>query len=411
MRDMWESAVRHLGRRRLRTLLTVSGILVGVALVMVVSLIGAAGRATINGELDSMGLSGLSVSSGNDGGSLSPADLQAIRGVPGVQSAMPLVLEYGDSTLRGIDSASMLCGVDAGAGQVISVNVLYGRGITPGDVRAAARVCMVDESMAKDAYARANIVGKSIEVSLNGQSETLQIVGVTETGSSVLQNVFSYMPGLVYIPYTTVQDLAGRDTFDQIAVRVSGDVTTEQAQILRALAREHGDDAIAASAGVAGGADTGGTPFRVDNLAVQRDRMSHILDIVSLILTVISGISLLVSGLGIMTIMLVSVGERTREIGIKKAIGATRWHIAGEFLLEAALLSLLGSVGGVLMGTGMAFAGVKLAGAQFAGAAVPFEPAVMGGLVLFSVALGMVFGVYPALKAAGLRPADALRSE
>lgn len=104
-----------------------------------------------------------------------------------------------------------------------------------------------------------------------------------------------------------------------------------------------------------------GDLYRTDNLAAQKDRLSGLMDIVSLVLTAISGISLLVSGLGIMTIMLVSVSERTREIGIKKAIGASNGRILGEFLAEAAMLSLTGSAAGILLGLGLCAAGMSLA--------------------------------------------------
>ena len=146
--------------------------------------------------------------------------------------------------------------------------------------------------------------------------------------------------------------------------------------------------------------------YRTDNLAVQKERLSGLMDIVTLVLTVISGISLLVSGMGVMTVMLSSVSERTREIGIKKAIGATRGRIMGEFLAEAVVLSLIGSVIGIAIGCMAA-----LIGGAVLGMAVPIPLSTLVGLILFTVLTGAVFGVYPACKAAQLRPVDALRTE
>ena len=114
----------------------------------------------------------------------------------------------------------------------------------------------------------------------------------------------------------------------------------------------------------------------------------------------------MVSGLGIMTIMLVSVNERTREIGIKKAIGASRHRILGEFLTEAVVISLLGSLGGLLLGYGACFAGLSLFGMD-----PSLQPVTIGVLIVFSVVIGGLFGVYPAVKASRLRPVDALRME
>ena len=138
----------------------------------------------------------------------------------------------------------------------------------------------------------------------------------------------------------------------------------------------------------------------------EKERLSGLMDIVTLVLTVISGISLLVSGMGVMTVMLSSVSERTREIGIKKAIGATRGRIMGEFLAEAVVLSLIGSVIGIAIGCMAA-----LIGGAVLGMAVPIPLSTLVGLILFTVLTGAVFGVYPACKAAQLRPVDALRTE
>ena len=146
--------------------------------------------------------------------------------------------------------------------------------------------------------------------------------------------------------------------------------------------------------------------YRTDNLAAQRDQLTGLMDIVTVVLTVISGISLVVSGLGIMTIMLVSVNERTREIGTKKAIGATKKRILMEFLTEAVVISLGGSVCGILLGSA-----VSAAGLFFLGAPIPFDWQGMLLLIAFSVFTGAVFGVYPAMKAAKLKPVDALRME
>ena len=197
---------------------------------------------------------------------------------------------------------------------------------------------------------------------------------------------------MVYVPYSTLQALTGRENFDQVAVRVdaSADVAATENLILNRLRRTAGNNDF----------------FRTDNLSTQRDKLGNLLDIVSLVLTAISGISLIVSGLGIATIMLVSVNERTREIGGKKAIGASRGRILFEFLAEAVVISLLGSLIGVAVGGGISWFGM-----QAFGMSVPFVWTDFALLIAFSVLLGAVFGVYPAVKAARLRPVDALRLE
>lgn len=392
MRDILLCAFRNLSRKWSRTLLTVSGITVGVAMVAIVSMIASLGRQAVDAELDSLGVNGLSVSTAGDGVLLSVEDLEAIRDLSFVETAMPLLVEISGSTLRNTTDDSLICGIDAGATQAISLTLKHGRLISRGDVQARARVCVVDESLALAAYKRGNIVGKTIVLNLGGADESFEIVGVTETGSSLLQNLSEMIPGMVYIPYSTMQDMTAREGFDQIAVRVKADADVEmtESRIIKSLERLSGN--------------TGG--YRTDNLAVQKERLGDLMDLVTLLLTAIGGVSLVVSGLGIMTIMLVSVSERTREIGIKKAIGATRRRILFEFLMEAATLSLIGSLAGLTLGGGL-MALVTL----WLGWPLSIPAGSFAVLVAVSMGIGCTFGVYPAVKASRLRPVEALRRE
>ena len=397
MGDIIRCALKSLLRKRLRTFLTVGSITIGVMLVVIVTMISNAGKKAVNGELESLGISGLSISttsSMTSGGlyGISCECLELIRNTRNVSTAMPLMIHYASSLLRDYRNDTIICGIDAGATQAISLTLKYGRMISKGDVGAVDNVCVVDEVLAKQAYGRENITGKTIYLQIYGVEEEFKIIGVSEAGSSLLQNLGEFIPSMVYIPYSTLQALTGRDSFDQVAVRVSShaDVTETENNILERLKHTTGYDNY----------------FRADNLSLQRDRLGGLLDIVSLILTVISSISLVVSGLGIMTIMLVSVNERMREIGIKKAIGASRKRILLEFLTEAVVISFFGSLAGIIVGGTLSFIGISIFGMS---APVRFTDFIL--LIGFSISIGAIFGVYPAIKASRLRPVDALRME
>ena len=383
-------AFRRLRRKGLRSLLTMGGIIIGVALVAIVSVIGAAGETAVGRELESMGLGGLSVTA-SDAQGMEAEVLAVLRDMEQIASAVPLMVDTSALTRVGGGMQDlMLCGIDSGETQVIGLTQLHGRLLSEADVASTARVCVVDRAVAQAMFARDNVVGKTLSLPVGGVEETFEIIGVTEAGSALLQNVARLIPGMVYIPYTTMQQLSGRTRFDQLAVKLveGADAQREAQRIEQVLARVSGEDR-----------------FSAENLAAQRDKLAGVMDIVTLVLTAISAISLLVSGLSIMTVMTVAVGERTREIGIKKALGATNGRILREFLTEALLLSLGGGVIGVAVG-----AGVGMIGLSFVGVSVSVWNTMLL-LVAFAVLIGGVFGVYPALKAARLDPVEALRCE
>ncbi|MBQ3069052.1 MAG: ABC transporter permease, partial [Clostridia bacterium] len=216
------------------------------------------------------------------------------------------------------------------------------------------------------------------------------VVGVTKAGSLLFQNIAQMIPGMVYIPSPTWWQLTGRTDFDQLAVRLTAkaDPAVEAMRIERALSQVSGESG-----------------FRAEDLSAQKDKLTGLMDIVTAILTAVSAISLLVSGLSIMTVMMVSVGERTREIGVKKALGATDGRIRREFLAEALLLSFGGGSLGVLLGLLIGQLGLSVSGVTLS-----VSPSLVW-LVLFAAGIGVAFGVYPAHKAAHLDPVDALRCE
>lgn len=379
----------------MRSALTILGITIGVASVILIGNIGQCGTQAVNTEIDSLGLGGLTISADSQEGEeagLTREDLKTIRENSSVEEATPVIMQNTKISFRNEQMDALVWGIDTKASQVISLQVLYGRAISNADVNTYANVCMVDQNFARAAYNRDNIVGKHISILYNGIQEDFEVVGVIKTGSGLLSNIIGdYIPNFVYVPYSTLQDTSGSNYFNQIAVRVANGADADETgqNIVNTLARVNG-----------------GGQYTSSNLVKQKDGLLKLMDIVTLVLSAVGAISLLVASLSIMTVMLVSVNERTREIGIKKSIGAKRGTILLEFLLEAILISVIGCGIGVAIGNGVSYLGAFLFGISLS-----FRFDVMGMAVLFSLLTGVVFGVYPAVKASAMKPVDALRQE
>lgn len=393
--DFLKNSIRNIFRKCLRSSLTILGIGIGVLSVVIISLIGEVGKQAVNSELNSMGIGGLCVRavSGNDQELFGEEELELVRTSAGVEDATPLMTQMMRVEARGLMTQAVVWGIDEHAASIVSLELLHGRMIRESDVSAGNRVCIVDESFAKLLYKRSNIVGKTIQIRLGSTDTDFTVVGVVASGGSLLQGMMGdLVPTFLYAPFSALGSTGGEDAFSQIVARLdpqADEEETEQALI------EQLTPLLAGSGSV-----------KVDNLNQQKDRLNGVLDLVALILSLIGGVSLLVAGLSIMTVMLVTVHERTREIGIKKSIGASRKTILIEFLSEAFLLSLIGSAAGALTG-------LLLGGAGCLVLALPFSVnlSAIGGAIGFSVCIGVLFGVYPALQAARLKPVDALRSE
>jgi putative ABC transport system permease protein len=394
MMDYLKSAFRNLGRKKARTFLTVLGIAIGVSSVIIIANISQCGTDSLNDELDSLGLNGLSISVKNgESAFLTEDDLNFIRRFSQVEQVSPVLVENTSVAVHDITTSALLWGIDSEASDIISLQVLYGRLFNQRDIHTCANVCLVDEQFSQNSYHRGNMIGKTVSFPCGGIEQDFTVVGVIKTGTGLLQNLIgNYIPTFVYVPYTTIQASTGRNSFDEVAVKIhSGDDAENVGRMLvNHLDRRSGMDGA----------------FVSNNLAKQKDGLLQVLNLVTLILSAVGSISLLVASLSIMVVMLVSVNERTREIGIKKALGATQGSIMLEFLFEAGLISLIGCLFGICTGYL-----ISCAGAAWFHAVLRFRADIIFMATGFSVLSGMIFGVYPAYKAARLKPVDALRQE
>ena len=398
-------AFRALQRNKMRAALTMLGIIIGVSAVVAMVSIGQGAQATVQAQIDSIGTNLLFVTAGaqNVGGvrsgtgdtgtnTLTVDDLEAIkREVPTVSMVTPTVNSRGQLVAGNMNWNTSIQGVSEEYPEVRKWTIQSGSFFTEGDVRTAARVLVVGQTIADNMFAGADPVGQTIRV----QNLPFRVVGVMARKGQDPQG--RDQDDIAFTPYTTVQKKILGSPRLQIAYvsAVSPDATyTAQQQISELLRQRHKlgpnepDD------------------FTVRNMSDIAQAANETNSTMTMLLACIAGVSLLVGGIGIMNIMLVSVTERTREIGIRMAIGARSSAVRSQFLIESVVLSLTGGLFGILLGVA-----VSIGIPQLLGWPTLISSMSIVGSVIFSVAVGVFFGYYPARKAASLDPIEALRYE
>lgn len=396
-------SLRALRANKLRSALTMLGIIIGVAAVIAMVGIGNGATASITSQIQGMGSNLLTISPGqsNSGGvkggagssnSLTMDDVAKIQIGTAVKAVAPVASSNAQVVLSSGNTSTTITGTTEGFEVIKNVTMARGRYITKEDVSSSARVAVLGPTVVENLLGdvNASIVGKTIKIN----NVPFQVIGVTTaTGSTGMQS----SDDMITAPITTVQArLIGKKTVRSILVSASSEalMQTAQDEITATLRKAHKIQA---------GKDNN---FRVQNQADMLATMQNITKTMTMLLGGIAGISLLVGGIGIMNIMLVSVTERTREIGIRKAIGAKSMDILLQFLIEAVVLSVLGGGIGIALGYG---------GSSLAGKALTLSTSISPTSVLvafcFSAAIGIIFGVFPARKAAAMDPIDALRYE
>lgn len=377
-----------------RTALVSLSIAIGVFSILIISIISDNGIILINDELDSLGISGVSISrpTAELSEQFTNDELEKIKKTEYVENATPIVTAYG-YLKNNEDNKSLVCGIDENAKSVISLDVVAGEKISKADIISKNNVCLIDNATAEKIFGNKMFLGKTIDIYLGGSSEEYTVIGLVEASSNILQtSVGDLLPTIIYVPYTTLQYQMGSTKIEQIAVNFTSNDDT--------------DFYIKRLTNLLNNKDLYTSKLQIEDLNKQRDSLNGILNIVSTVMKLIGVVSLIVSGLGIMTIMLVSVSEKTKEIGIKKSIGAKKGDIAFEFLFESLTISVIGCVIGLII---LFF--VITAVYLFLNMKVAINFATIISTVFIAILCGIIFGVYPAIKASMLNPIDALRNE
>lgn len=398
-------AFRALVRNKMRAALTMLGIIIGVSAVIAMVSIGQGAQASVQAQISNIGTNLLFVSAGaqNVGGvrsgtgdtgtnTLTIEDLEAIgREVPSVGMVTPAVNTRSQLIVGNQNWNTQIQGVNEQFPEIRKWNVQDGAFFTDGDVRTAARVIVIGQTIADNLFPGADPVGQTIRV----RDLPFRVVGVMARKGQDPQGRDQDDTALA--PYSAVQKKILGSERVQIAYvsAVSQDATfTAQEQITELLRQRH--------------KLSGNEPndFTVRNMTDIAEAANETNNIMTMLLASIASVSLLVGGIGIMNIMLVSVTERTREIGIRMAIGARSSAVRTQFLIESVVLSLTGGFVGILLGLIISFLIPQMLGWP-----TMVSTAAIIGSVVFSAAVGIFFGYYPARKAAALDPIDALRYE
>lgn len=402
-KECFAMALSSLVANKMRSLLTMLGIIIGVGAVIAMVSIGMGVRSNITNSIASLGSNMLIVSPGsfNHGGvrgaagsrkSLKYEDAQAIQNkIKNIEYVSPVVTASYQVVNGNMNWHTTVQGVTPEFMAIRSLEVNYGSFISRSDLNKRNRVAVIGTTVAENLFGTENPVGQNIRMN----NQPFKVIGIlaTKGQSSMGQD----QDDMIYIPMTTAQErMLGITYVQSINVQVASQekMNQVQAEIETLLRQRHHI--------VAGKEDD----FTVQNLTSLIETMNQTTAMITLLLGSIAGISLIVGGIGIMNIMMVSVTERTREIGIRKALGATFRNIMMQFLIESMAIGIVGGLIGIIVGCTISVLISKIGDFTTVITAMPIVIA-----FLFSVGIGLFFGIYPARKAAKLDPIDALRYE
>ncbi|WP_026506781.1 ABC transporter permease [Butyrivibrio sp. MC2013] len=393
-----KNAIKHIIGNGYRTLMTMLGIVIGIAAVIAVVALGNGMSSFVTSQLnDIAGNYGqIYVDGSKSSQTLSRDDIEMLEAaLPDIDGISPGISAYGKVSAKRDTYNANVVGVSQIYENAMSNGIKMGQYFTRQQVDSAQRVCVMLQDDAKKIFGTENAIGMELDITVWGKTASYKVVGIREN----MNEMYSFlMEGQDYyanieIPYTAL----GAD-FDY-NVDNMGTLLLFADQSILSDRVEEAKNLLLNAHGLRG--TNAITAYSMADISEQLD---SILGYATDFLLLVSVISLVVGGIGVMNIMLVSVAERTREIGIRKSIGARTGAIMAQFLAEAAILTLLGGIVGIILGIVMAF---------FICSAIGFDviitPVSVVGAALFSILIGLFFGLYPARKAARMKPIDALR--
>ena len=401
---IWENillALTAIRTNKMRSFLTMLGIIIGISSVIAITSIGASAKGVVGKEFESFGMNDMYVyinwSFVQDGMEYSdliiPEDIEALerRYPDDIHYAAPAVSANSKTKVGRVEGKLAMSGVAADYNKFKKMDLIHGRMINKDDVAGKKDRIVIDKKAALYFFNSENPVGRTLSVTINGDMKDLTIVGVYEVENSIFSAMGMSDSYDTYVPYPLLQE------GDQAASAI--ELYTNEKKNQDALGKEF-------TSYLSRIKDKDPQFYIFESAESQMSTINNILGTLSIAIGAIAAISLVVGGIGIMNIMLVSVTERTREIGIRKSLGARTKDILMQFLIESMIISAIGGVVGTILGIVIASVGMS-----FAKISVVIDPKVILLAVGFSAVVGMFFGLYPARKAAKLDPIEALRYE
>ncbi|MHB1453733.1 MAG: ABC transporter permease [Saccharofermentanales bacterium] len=409
-------AFRSLVNNKMRALLTMLGIIVGIASVIAIVSLGEGGKNEILGQFEQIGASTTIIevrsSKAQTNDYITQTDIEIIRdNLDSVKYVTASIQKLGYASTVMDRHRIYLSAIDSDYNAFQPIEIVYGRLFTDTEYLEAFPVVIIDRTGALSFFGRENVVGEKLDIEYKGQVLKTTVIGICESLSSQYAGLLGgfggdsadgrSIPFFVYTPFLTGgRIMSGQNSISSLNVM---SITPERvdeaaASVIRVLEMRRGNSERAV--------------YYSQNLASILDQINNVINIMTIFISAVAAISLLVGGIGVMNIMLVSVTERTREIGIRKAVGGTPSDILLQFITESIILTLFGGLIGILAGLGLAF-GISFGLDYFGvGSITPvLSLKAVAIAVAFSTAVGLFFGIYPARKASLLNPIDALRYE